>query len=120
MSAIVVRSAAVLEGDADDRRREKQKRLGENDRHDARVIDLERHVLRLAAVDLPADDPLGVLDGDLAQAWVTAMTAAMTMNKNATIRTRIGGLTWLAPVLPRNECLPACIRPRAGAPRYRP
>src|SRR5207253_2926651 len=30
--------------------------------------------------------------------WVIAITAAMTINKNATISTRMAGLTWLVPV----------------------
>ena len=60
--------AAVLEGQTDDRRREKQERPREDDRHDARVVHLQRHVLRLAAVHFPAHDALRVLHRDLAHA----------------------------------------------------
>ena len=63
-----LRGPAFLEGDAHDRRGEKQKRPGENDRHHARVIHLQRHVLRLAAVHFSANDALGVLHRDLAHA----------------------------------------------------
>ena len=62
----LLRSPVLRESHVDDRGREEQDGLGENDRHDARIVDLERHVLRLAAVDLAADDALGVLDADLA------------------------------------------------------
>ena len=40
--------------------------LGEDDGHDAGVVDAQGHVGALAAVGLAADDALGVLDGDLA------------------------------------------------------
>ena len=62
----LLRSPAVREGHVDDRGREEQERPGEDDRHDARVIHLQRHVLRLAAVHLAADHALRVLHGDLA------------------------------------------------------
>ena len=52
------------EGHVQDGRREKQDRLGEDDRHHACVVDLERHVLSLASVNLTANNPLSVLDAD--------------------------------------------------------
>ena len=54
-----------LECHLDDRRGKDEQRLGEDDRHDAGVIDLERHVLRPAAIDLAAHHALCVLDSDL-------------------------------------------------------
>ena len=47
-----------------DRRREKQDGLSENDRHDAGVVDFQRHVLSLTTIYLPADHTLRVLDAD--------------------------------------------------------
>ena len=40
--------------------------LGEDDGHDAGVVDAQGHGRALAAVGLAADDALGVLDGNLA------------------------------------------------------
>ena len=53
---------------------------------------------------------------------VTAMTAAITMNRNATIRTRIAGLTWLVPVSAEgtkvfHACASAAGKPRDDADR---
>ncbi len=45
-----------------------QERPGENDRHHAGVIHLQRHVLRLAAVHFPAHHPLRILHRDLSHA----------------------------------------------------
>ena len=59
-------SPALRESHVDDRGREEQDGLGENDRHDPRVVDLERHVLRLSAVYLASDDAFCVLDADFA------------------------------------------------------
>ena len=50
------------------RRRDGDDRGGEDDRDDAARVDPERQVRALAAVDLPADDPLGVGDRDAALA----------------------------------------------------
>src|SRR5207248_1377906 len=43
---------------------EKHQGLGKNNRHDAAVIDSEREVLPLAAVDAPASGVLGLLNGN--------------------------------------------------------
>ena len=40
--------------------------LGEDDGHDAGVVDAQGHGRALAAIGLAVDDALGVLDGDLA------------------------------------------------------
>ncbi len=60
--------AIVLDdGDLDELgegRRDGDDRGGEDDRDDAARVDPEGQVRALAAVDLPADDPLGVGDGD--------------------------------------------------------
>ena len=58
--------AILGEGHVDNRGGKEQNGLSENDRHHARVVDFQRHVLGLATVNLPADDALGVLDADLA------------------------------------------------------
>ena len=47
-------------------RRQREHRGGEDDRHHAGVVHLERQILRLAAELFAADDALGVLHGDAA------------------------------------------------------
>ena len=51
---------------AGEEQRRRQNGAGEDDRHDAAGVDLERKVGGLAAHHLAADDALGVLHGDAA------------------------------------------------------
>jgi hypothetical protein len=56
----------VLENRSENGGREEQDGLGKDDRHDAGIIDLQREILRLSAIDLAADDTLRVGDGNAA------------------------------------------------------
>src|SRR5438270_12947319 len=60
------RDTTIFEGEANNRCWKQQKRPGENDRHDASVIHLQRHEGRLAAVHLAANHALGVLHRNFA------------------------------------------------------
>ena len=62
------RRRTVLEREANDRCGKEQQRPGKNDRHDARVIDFQGHILRLTAVHFATDHALCVLHRDLAHA----------------------------------------------------
>ena len=62
------RDGAVLANVANDRGREEQQGEGEDDRHHARVIHFQRHVLRLPTVHFPAHDTFRVLHRDFAHA----------------------------------------------------
>ena len=59
---------AVSKSVLDNRRRKEKQRPGEDDRHHARVIHLQRHVLRLPAVHFAAYDSFSVLHGDFPHA----------------------------------------------------
>src|SRR5689334_3246721 len=62
----VYRPFLVPEHHTQDRGREQQDGLRKNDRHHTDRVNLQRQVLRLAAVYLASDDAFCVLDADLA------------------------------------------------------
>ena len=114
-----IRSGTVLEAVAHDRRREQEQRPRKDDRHHARIIHFQRHVLRLAAVHFPPDHAFRVLHSDFTDPLRNRYHCGDNKDEDHHEQHQHHRVH-LARSLPRwNKSLPS-LHQRSGQPRHNP